>query len=254
MRSSRGWCSSRRRAACSSSRASAAAAVFSSSRSSRLPAAAQACVRSRPLACVRSRAQACRCSRRPRWPRRFIRYPLNLKSFSPSLFVNTGDRNGLFPWHVWGGVQATFKNEETRSRGTGRGLKKSHCKISNVFNVSKVLDGFDPRCDRHLPHSARQRWRNCTHQLLLRQRFKCHLIFFLMFFVSLNCFLPRLYVLLWGNHCGCWNMFYLQEITVVAGDGKPVKIHLGGENELEDCRRQVNLYIYFYIFYILFYI
>ena len=34
-------------------------------------------------------------------------------------------------------------------------------------------------------------------------------------------------------------MFYFQEITVVAGDGKPVKIHLGGENELEDCRRQV---------------
>jgi len=30
-----------------------------------------------------------------------------------------------------------------------------------------------------------------------------------------------------------------KEITVVAGDGKPVKIHLGGENELEDCRRQV---------------
>merc|ERR1719206_1130560 len=29
-----------------------------------------------------------------------------------------------------------------------------------------------------------------------------------------------------------------KEITVVAGDGKPVKIHLGGENELEDCRRQ----------------
>merc|ERR1719365_342526 len=30
-----------------------------------------------------------------------------------------------------------------------------------------------------------------------------------------------------------------KEIPVVAGDGKPVKIHLGGENELEDCRRQV---------------
>merc|ERR1719362_1610191 len=30
-----------------------------------------------------------------------------------------------------------------------------------------------------------------------------------------------------------------KEITVVAGDGKAVKIHLGGENELEDCRRQV---------------
>merc|ERR1711990_1053087 len=30
-----------------------------------------------------------------------------------------------------------------------------------------------------------------------------------------------------------------KEITVVAGDGKPVKIHLGGENDLEDCRRQV---------------
>lgn len=222
MRSSRGWCSSRRRAACSSSRASAAAAVFSSSRSSRLPAAAQACVRSRPLACVRSRAQACRCSRRPRWPRRFIRYPLNLKSFSPSLFVNTGDRNGLFPWHVWGGVQAASKNEETRSRGTGRGLKKSHCKILNVFNVSKVLDSFDPRCDRHLLHSARQRWRNCTHQHLLRQRF---FSFFWMSFDSWK-FLHQ-------------DMFYFQEITVVAGDGKPVKIHLGGENELEDCRRQV---------------
>ena len=36
-------------------------------------------------------------------------------------------------------------------------------------------------------------------------------------------------------------MFCFQEITVVAGDGKPVKIHLGGENELEDCRRQVIL-------------
>ena len=33
-----------------------------------------------------------------------------------------------------------------------------------------------------------------------------------------------------------------QEITVVAGDGKPVKIHLGGENELEDCRRQVTVF------------
>merc|ERR1719285_1413897 len=32
-----------------------------------------------------------------------------------------------------------------------------------------------------------------------------------------------------------------KEITVVAGDGKPVKIHLGGENELEDCRRQQTL-------------
>merc|ERR1719432_671761 len=30
-----------------------------------------------------------------------------------------------------------------------------------------------------------------------------------------------------------------KEITVVAGDGKSVKIHLGGEKELEDCRRQV---------------
>merc|ERR1719206_1297834 len=30
-----------------------------------------------------------------------------------------------------------------------------------------------------------------------------------------------------------------KEITVVAGDGKQVKIHLGGENELEHCRRQV---------------
>merc|ERR1712172_96494 len=30
-----------------------------------------------------------------------------------------------------------------------------------------------------------------------------------------------------------------KEITVVAGDGKQVKIHLGGEKELEDCRRQV---------------
>ena len=29
---------------------------------------------------------------------------------------------------------------------------------------------------------------------------------------------------------------------MVAGDGKPVKIHLGGENELEDCRRQVTVY------------
>merc|ERR1711971_457881 len=30
-----------------------------------------------------------------------------------------------------------------------------------------------------------------------------------------------------------------KEITVVAGDGKSVKVHLGGEKELEDCRRQV---------------
>merc|ERR1719350_1904974 len=30
-----------------------------------------------------------------------------------------------------------------------------------------------------------------------------------------------------------------KEITVIAGDGKSVKIHLGGEKELEDCRRQV---------------
>ena len=29
---------------------------------------------------------------------------------------------------------------------------------------------------------------------------------------------------------------------MVAGDGKAVKIHLGGENELEDCRRQVTFY------------
>ena len=35
-------------------------------------------------------------------------------------------------------------------------------------------------------------------------------------------------------------MSHFQEITVVAGDGKSVKIHLGGEKELEDCRRQVT--------------
>ena len=35
-------------------------------------------------------------------------------------------------------------------------------------------------------------------------------------------------------------MRHFQEITVVAGDGKSVKIHLGGEKELEDCRRQVT--------------
>ena len=35
-------------------------------------------------------------------------------------------------------------------------------------------------------------------------------------------------------------MCHFQEITVVAGDGKSVKIHLGGEKELEDCRRQVT--------------
>lgn len=31
-----------------------------------------------------------------------------------------------------------------------------------------------------------------------------------------------------------------QEITVIAGDGKAVKVMLGAEKELEDCRRQVG--------------
>ena len=42
--------------------------------------------------------------------------------------------------------------------------------------------------------------------------------------------------------CHMSHVFISQEITVVAGDGKPVKIHLGGENELEDCRRQVTVF------------
>lgn len=31
-----------------------------------------------------------------------------------------------------------------------------------------------------------------------------------------------------------------KEITVIAGDGKAVKMVLGGEKELEDCRKQVG--------------
>ena len=48
--------------------------------------------------------------------------------------------------------------------------------------------------------------------------------------------------LLVPQSCHMSHVLFSQEITVVAGDGKPVKIHLGGENELEDCRRQVTVY------------
>ena len=48
-----------------------------------------------------------------------------------------------------------------------------------------------------------------------------------------------------GDHHGLFlPLFSLQtnpkEINVVAGDGKTVKLVLGGENELEDCRKQVE--------------
>ena len=129
---------------------------------------------------------------------------LDKRYCSISISLVKGDRNSLFPWHVWGGVQATLKNEEARGRGTGRGLKKCPSKVFKLFFRFK-------RWDRLLLHSARQRWRSCTHQHLLHQRFLpnwCNFLFPESFYLLKVFVSSRIISLILccfsGNHCGRW--------------------------------------------------